>query len=502
MMDLNKMTVTIRPRNAWEGIDLGFAMARHWLRPLWMLWLVPALPVYLLAALLLSDYPWAVIMLVWWLKPLYEPLLLFWLSRRLFDEAPGVGEVLRRSLSIVRPQLFANLTWRRFNPNRSFNMPVAILEQLKGKERKRRVEVLGRGQHAGTWLTIVGIHFETLLELSFMVLLIVMLPEELRWVDMESFVFTPGALEEWLQHIGSLLAMSLIAPFYVAGGFALYLTRRSELEAWDIEINFRRLRARRKTPRLMPAAVLMLASLFLVLPLPEGEAAEVSHEEAKVLIKEVLQQKDFGKLESESYWKYIGKDDEAEDKDASGLVWLIEQLVDLISGFTKGFAAIGELLMWIAAGLVIAMLLYIVAKNRGWFAFGSLSTGGRKKEAVVSLFGLEVAPDSLPENLPAAIEDLLGQGDLRGAMSLLYRGALVKFIHQDQLEIPDSATEGECLQQVVAARPADEAALFQRLTWYWTALAYGHEIPAAELVMGLSREWSGLIGRKEGGGEG
>ncbi len=56
-MDLNKMTVTIRPRNAWEGIDLGFAMTRHWLRPLWILWLGLALPVYLLAALLLSDYP-------------------------------------------------------------------------------------------------------------------------------------------------------------------------------------------------------------------------------------------------------------------------------------------------------------------------------------------------------------------------------------------------------------------------------------------------------------
>lgn len=37
---------------------------------------------------------------------------------------------------------------------------------------------------------------------------------------MESFILTPGSLEEWLQHIGSLLAMSLIAPFYVAGGFA------------------------------------------------------------------------------------------------------------------------------------------------------------------------------------------------------------------------------------------------------------------------------------------
>jgi hypothetical protein len=31
-----------------------------------------------------------------------------------------------------------------------------------------------------------------------------------------------------------------LEPFYVAGGFALYLNRRAELEAWDIEQEFRR----------------------------------------------------------------------------------------------------------------------------------------------------------------------------------------------------------------------------------------------------------------------
>ncbi len=205
----------------------------------------------------------------------------------------------------------------------------------------------------------------------------------------------------------------------------------------------------------------------------------MSHEEAKVLITEVLEQEAFGKLESEGYWKYISKE-ELDEQDINGLLWLIERIIDLFSGFTKGFAAVGELLMWIAAGLAIALLLYMVAKNRDWFALGGVTAKRRKKQAAVSLFGLEVALESLPDDLPVAIEQLLGIGDLRGAMSLLYRGALVKFLHQDQLEIPDSATEGECLQQVVVTRPEDEAALFQRLTWHWIALAYGHETPSAD----------------------
>jgi hypothetical protein len=37
-----------------------------------------------------------------------------------------------------------------------------------------------------------------------------------------------------------LLAMSVMAPFYVAAGFALYLGRRTRLEAWDLELAFGR----------------------------------------------------------------------------------------------------------------------------------------------------------------------------------------------------------------------------------------------------------------------
>ncbi|HEU4786976.1 MAG TPA: hypothetical protein VFS57_06200, partial [Gemmatimonadaceae bacterium] len=36
------------------------------------------------------------------------------------------------------------------------------------------------------------------------------------------------------------LAVLFLEPFYVAAGFAMYLNRRAELEAWDIEQEFRR----------------------------------------------------------------------------------------------------------------------------------------------------------------------------------------------------------------------------------------------------------------------
>jgi hypothetical protein len=36
------------------------------------------------------------------------------------------------------------------------------------------------------------------------------------------------------------LTVMFLEPFFVAAGFAMYLNRRAELEAWDIEQEFRR----------------------------------------------------------------------------------------------------------------------------------------------------------------------------------------------------------------------------------------------------------------------
>jgi hypothetical protein len=40
--------------------------------------------------------------------------------------------------------------------------------------------------------------------------------------------------------IAYAVVIAVLEPFYVASGFAMYLNRRVELEAWDIEQEFRR----------------------------------------------------------------------------------------------------------------------------------------------------------------------------------------------------------------------------------------------------------------------
>jgi hypothetical protein len=47
-------------------------------------------------------------------------------------------------------------------------------------------------------------------------------------------------LAQLMTSIAYVLAVLFLEPFYVAAGFGMYLNRRAELEAWDIEQEFRR----------------------------------------------------------------------------------------------------------------------------------------------------------------------------------------------------------------------------------------------------------------------
>lgn len=71
----------------------------------------------------------------------------------------------------------------------------------------------------------------------------------------------------WLNIIG-FCGMSLVEPCYVAAGFALYLNRRTGLEAWDLELGFRQMAARWAGPGRTVArlAVLVVGLSLLTAP--------------------------------------------------------------------------------------------------------------------------------------------------------------------------------------------------------------------------------------------
>ena len=105
-MDLSKITARVRPRNPYEAADLGIVMARQWFRPLMLLWLIPSLPLMLVLFFLFRDQPiWAVLIL-WWLKPLWETLQLQFIAEALFNPDAQWRDVLKQ-VRAVRPAVIA-----------------------------------------------------------------------------------------------------------------------------------------------------------------------------------------------------------------------------------------------------------------------------------------------------------------------------------------------------------------------------------------------------------
>jgi hypothetical protein len=249
-MQLDKITANIRLRSSWEAVDLGFTMVQRWWRSIYPPLIIFNLLIFLLAVLLVpAQYYLYVMLFFWWVKPYSHRLILHILSQKLFNNDLSTGQALRDIPAIFRGNIFGAITFRRFSFSRGFNLPLWQLEKIKGKARAKRQDLLLGAVHSeAIWLTIGLFLIEIILTFSLLGLFLLFVPES----HFESFTrhfFTPelGLVEGWVTLVISAFYIAvtlLIEPFYIAANFALYINRRTQLEAWDIELSFRKMAAR------------------------------------------------------------------------------------------------------------------------------------------------------------------------------------------------------------------------------------------------------------------
>lgn len=240
-MNVEKMTAVIRLRTAWEAIDLGVCLARQWYLPLVTIWLMLALPVFILVALLPIEVMYAAL-IFWWLKPIYEKPMMQYVSRALFGEFTPLKTIHQSLWTINKANLLRELTQWRLSMMRSFTMSVSLLEGLRKSDRVSRLAVLQqRQQGAAQWLTIVCLHLEMIIYLSLYTIIYFFIPS--GWVegDMLSLLTEPPQWLSYVVYLCYFIAVGMVAPFFVAAGFSLYIMRRTQLEGWDIELQFKQL---------------------------------------------------------------------------------------------------------------------------------------------------------------------------------------------------------------------------------------------------------------------
>ena len=138
------MAIRLRPRNAWEALDLGLALARrHW-RPIYAAWFAVYLPAVAIAHAIFYETPlWAWVAL-WWLKPLFDRVVLAVLAATMFGEPVAIAKLIRSLPALAwHSGIVGALTWRRFDLARSLHLPVYQLEGLSGKSARASVQTSG-----------------------------------------------------------------------------------------------------------------------------------------------------------------------------------------------------------------------------------------------------------------------------------------------------------------------------------------------------------------------
>lgn len=137
-------------------------------------------------------------------------------------------------------------------------LPILMLEKPSKAQFKMRLSILARGQGGGlSWHTIVLVNIETILSIAAVILLWQLIPTGMVKTDTLFTILEYQTL--WLELAwGALyfLAASIVAPFFVASGFAVYLTKRCLLEGWDVELVFKQLRGRYQASQASPLAEL------------------------------------------------------------------------------------------------------------------------------------------------------------------------------------------------------------------------------------------------------
>lgn len=526
-MRLDQPRVELRPRSPWEAMELGTALVRTHARAIWLPWLLLTLPVFVLLNAIgwfTGLLPWMALAM-WWLKPVFDRIPLFVLSRTLFGDAPGVRETLAAQRTWAWRAMPAYLTWRRLGPTRALFLPVDLLEG--GADPGPRRRVIGGSVRGTAFLsTLVCLGFEAALVFGAYALVMVFVPVEFMSESARAmWALLTVEPPPWVQVAGNLvawLATSLVEPFYVGAGFGLYVDRRTQIEGWDIEIAFRRMRRRLQAlvPLLLVACTLGMAMPRLalaqapVVPTTPEDAARAVQEAARksaakpggkkatstqpptlpMVFPQVQDPARFDKAVERAYadpllspkrtdthWERRKPAKPGEPRKPGEFPAIVGKLI----------AAIGEYGLWLLAALAVGLLL--VTHRQWWPWLRGIAPPPRIADTPVASEP-HLAADALPDDIAGAARQLWRDGRKRRALALLYRASVAGMVARTGALLVPGATEADCLRAARGLRDQDDRDAFGRMVRVWQYAAYAERLPDDGDFEGLLGQLGGRFG--------
>lgn len=513
-MDLERVSVVMRPRGPWEAMDLGLALLHRHRRLVWTTLAMTALPVFVVVWALFYRWPWLAFGILWWLKPVFDRVPLAILSEALFGGTPTPRSVLRGLRASLRPHQLRALTLSRLSPSRSFLLPIWQLEGHGAASVLRRERVLGRSALGPAMtLTAVCAALEQVFILSGLSLIFLFMPENLEMDAMgvlESVI--DGVTPAWFSvalGVVHALAVAFVEPVYVAAGFGLYVNRRMLLEGWDVELGFRRL-----VKRLAPALALLLAlglgaearaedtgsapEAVDAAPVEEAPVEEAPVEPVQSLVDparvaEAAERAgapiDASALGAEADTILTRPEFPHKEKRFS---WKIPEQPTSSFNFNLPFgpflAMVARVLAFVALGVGLALLVRALLRLRRGKG-GAADAEDEAPDEQVRLPALLADVGTLPEDVAAVAWRWWREGRHAEALGLLYRAALLDLVKLRGVALAEGDTESDCL---IAARPGLPPVAWtylEGLTLAWQGAAYAHRLPSDEAARGLCEAW-------------
>ena len=526
-MRIDALTVVLRPRSSWEAVELGTALVRRHARAVWRPWLACTLPAFAVANALawLVGLPVLAMLAMWWLKPVFDRIPLFVLSRAVFGEVPSTRATLRRAFRGSGGAMLGYLTWRRLGPARALLLPVDILEggSARGAGARRRV-LAGPAYGIASLCLLVFATFEAALAMGLAALAFLFVPNEYLQ-DMLTAVWQHlRDAPAWLQLLENALlwaATSVIEPFYVGSGFGQYLNRRTEIEGWDIEIAFRRLRERllaatgaslvvamtllmprpstASTPAFVPAGLTGARRIEPPLQAPSATvdrqaatAQRIAHARTRraasatasrnatlrhLFAHDYRDPSRFTDAVERAYadprlrprqkvttWERKHPSP-VEKRETSSPAWL--------QAIARIVAALGEIGLWLLLG-VLVLLLALTAKYWWPWLRGAVEDPRAPSTPVVD--AADAAPAALPDDIAGTARRLWRDGRTRDALALVYRAAVDAMLATTGRALPPGATEAQCLR-AAQALPEPSRRVFARIVRQWQYAAWAERLP-------------------------
>ena len=528
-MQLDQLQLDLRPRTNAQALDLGFALLRANALRVYAVWLSLWLPTIALCCILVFKMPmWGAwgggswLLLAWLVRPYLERAPLYMLSRQVFGEQVSWQETLRAWPGQLGGGFVRLILLRPFAAGRGLYQAIWQLEGARKKSARYRIRVIGKHTiGSASWFGAACAHFEGIIQIGFFGLLGLFLSDADAMNPFTLF-FTASEEHTNLILICSVIAFTLggaiIGPIYVACCFTLYLNRRATLEAWDLEIALRQLPhvvEKKTNPSVLAAIFVLILSGTQLWPAPayaQGDPKAIVNKpvcnKEKLVFENTTQRTatqdaDLQKTRQQVDAIYRGDDFqfyECRENWVPKFDKKSKENSKLDPDAAETIKNIALALKYLFIGVGIALVIWLISRYRGQI-FGFI--GPEKIRFATEVGGLDIRPETLPDDVSASALELWQRGERRAAIGLLYRASLARLVEHHQLQINQGATENDCLdrarQALADAQFGSEVfKVLEMCTTVWLQAAYAKQFP--DSISELCVRWKNTFDLGANGG--